>query len=414
MSLRSFYFYNQQLRQALHSDLHLFELSVWIQAFAQSLFSVFIPIILWRLGFTIQNILGFYFIFNLLDVPLNLVARHLIVRFGARTVLIISICANLVYLITLFNLSNSWTQILILAAALAIFDSFYWVSHIYIFVRSAHASEKMRHDVGTLNIVRDIGGLLAPALGALVLIVSSPRTLIFFSTILMFSSLIPLSRMRHLVFKPEEKVKSFREFFRQPVEKINYFLEALGAIHVEIEDVIWPFFVFLLFKSVQPVALIAVTISFAGLVVTYLTSKYSVRQNIYRLVSYGGLALAFLWTMRAISPNSTTVLYVTVFLIALTGILVDIPMDVAIFERSRHTDMLSTATYRNLFRMGARALFYLWLLFAPGLLFRNSLGIVITTMLVLFAFSMIVSLRVDRRSLMEPPPTEMEDIERVA
>jgi len=408
MGPRLFHFYNNYVRRLFDTDLHLFELSVWIQTFAQSLISVFIPIILWRLGLSIRQIITFYLIFNVFDVPLNLLARHLIVKYGARIVTILSIIANVLYLTILFNLHNSWTQIVVLALMLAIYDSFYWVANVYIFVQSAHGSEKIRNDVGALNIIRSIGGLLAPAIGALILLATDQRTLIFVSTILMFASLIPLFRMRHLKFKPEKAPSSFKEFFAQPIERFNYFFQCLSALHSEAENVIWPFFVFFLFGNIRPVAIIAVVISFAGLIVTYITGKYSVRKNIYQLVAAGGLILAFLWTLRLVNPANSWILYVTVFLIALTTILVDIPLDVAAFERGRMTDILNAATYMNLFRMATRGVLYFFLLFAPLLIFRNSLYAVIIGMIVLFGMGMLVSLRVDRLFSLKAGPVDVE------
>jgi MFS family permease len=392
MHLKSFHFYNSHFKKLFHTDLHLFELSVWIQAFAQSLISVFIPIILWKIGLSIKEIILFYIIFNAFDVPLNFLAKKMIMRYGARVVIIWAIFADLLYLIILYNLHNSWLFIGFLALTMAIFDAFYWVAHLYIFVQSAHATQRIRNDVSMLNIVRSIGGLFAPAIGAYILIATDYRGLIFFSTLMMFLSLIPLFKMRHLVFKPEAAPEPAGKFFAHPLEKINFTFQALNAFQSEAEDVIWPFFIFFLFNSIRQAALIPIIISFAGLIVTYITGKYSLKENIYKLVALGALLLGLTWFFRIFFLSNAAFLFVTVFLIGVTRIFSEVPLDVAIFERAKKTDVLNAATYRNAVHMFTRGLLYVCLFFVANF-FKGAIYAAIISMFVLGFASFLVSLR---------------------
>lgn len=407
MNLRYFYSYNQYLKELLDTDLHLFELSVWIQAFAQSLISVFVPIILWKLGFSIMQIMAFYFLFNVIDVPFNLLAKRLISSYGAKFVLVLSIMAELAYLIIFFNLSNNFLWLAVMALFMAIFDSFYWVSHLYIFVQAAHKTEKMRGDVGALNIVRTVGGLLAPAIGAYILIASDSRTLIFATTFLMFASLIPLSMMKHLKFKPEQKPRTFKDFFSGPLEKINYIMGGFAALQAEVEDTIWPFFIFFIFSSVQAAAYIPIIVSLASLIFTYISGKFSIKRGIYRMISYGALAVAVIWIFRISFIHNLWVSYGSVFLIAIMAIFIDIPLDVATFERGTQAGILSAVTYRNSSRMALRALFYLALMLVFDI-FAASFGAVIVGMFALFIFALAVSMQNDKFLTLVPEPSQPE------
>ncbi len=408
MNLRYFYSYNEHLRELFGTDMHLFELSVWIQAFAQSLISVFVPIILWMIGFPIFQIMAFYFLFNAIDVPFNLAARKVIVRMGAKTALIFSIIAELIFLIIFFNLSHSFAWLAAMAFFMAIFDSFYWVSHLYIFAQAAHKTEKMRGDVSALNIVRTIGGLLAPAIGALLLIAAGQKTLIFATTFLMLGSLIPLSMMKHAEFKPDVAPSRAKEFFSRPLEKINYLMGAFAALQAEVEDTIWPFFIFFLFVSIRAAAYIPVIISLAGLIFTYISGKFSVRRNIYRMIAFGALAVFAVWILRVSFINNPVVSYASVFLIAIMAIFIDIPLDVATFERGTQRGILNAVTYRNLTRMGLRALLYLALMFSADI-FAASFGAVIIGMFVLFVFAWSVSRQKDEFLMLVPEPSGLEE-----
>ncbi len=403
MTLRHFYIYNQQIKKLLGTDMHLFELSVWIQAFAQSLISVFVPIILWKIGFSIFQIMAFYFLFNAIDVPFNLAARKVIVRFGAKIALVFSIIAELIFLIIFFALGLSFVALAAMAFFMAIFDSFYWVSNLYIFVQAANKTEKMRTDVSALNIIRTIGGLLAPAIGAIIFIAAGQKALIFATTFLMFGSLIPISMMKHAKFKPDKEPSRAGEFFAKPIEKINYLMGGFAALQAEVEDTIWPFFVFFLFASVRAAAYIPIIISVAGLVFTYLSGKFSVRRNIYKMIALGAIAVFGFWILRVSFISNPLISYASVFLIGIMAIFIDIPLDVATFERGTQAGILNAVTYRNLTRMGLRALLYLALMFAADI-FAASFGAVIIGMLILAVFAWSVSRQKDEFLMLVPEP----------
>lgn len=413
MILRSFNFYNSHIRKLLSTDLHLFELSVWMQALAQALISVFIPIILYKLGLSIGAILIFYFLFNAFDVPLNLVARRFIEKYGARMAIILSIFSELGYYFILYNLNaKNWFEIVVLALLLALFDTFYWVGHVYMFAQSAHNNMSIKRDITALNIIRIIGGIIAPILGAYILIVSDQKTLIFFATLLMLASLIPIFKMQHLVFRPERKSKPFKEFFSHPYEKVNYVFEIFAAFKEEVEFVIWPFFIFFAYQSIKSVAYIPITIAVAAIITTYLTGRNIIRENIYKLVTFGALMTGLIWILRYNFYSSRPFFYLSVLFVALSAILMDLSLEVSILERGKRIDPLDASTFLNLFRMAGRGTLYLLLLvlFRFFDVFRSAFWIANVLVFVLAISSWIVALRRNRIQRLFPEPAAAEEL----
>jgi hypothetical protein len=390
MSRSTTHFYNQYISKLFNTDLHLFELSVWLQAFAQALISVFVPIILWKLGLTLSNIVVFYILFNFLDVPLNLVAKNLIEQYGARVVVILAIFAELIYFILLYNLNQNWWMIFLLALALATYDAFYWVGHLYIFSTASHKTSLLRNDVSTLKNFRILGGLVAPLVGALILTLRDPNTLIFFSTIVMFGSLIPLFRMRHLKFIPEKKSITFKEFFKTSFEKKNYLFISIAALRQEVEDVIWPFFLFFVFQSLRTVAFVPVLVGLMELLLITKIGKLSRKRNKPLLISFGAAGAVLVWIFRIFFYHHQSLALISVAVISLLAIFIDIPIEINIFQRGHQTDELSAVTYMNLFRMLARGILYLILFFfvvTSGTYFFASFYLI---MIVLFILSISV------------------------
>ncbi len=394
MNLRLQHIYTFHISKLFGTDLHLFELGVWLHSFGLALISVFIPIILFQLGLTLPEIIAFYALFYILNVPINFIARKVIEQRGARFAVIFSSFALVLYFFILFNLHNNWLMIILLAVSVATYDAFYWVGHLYIFTKSIHHTGKLRGDVGMLKAVRILGCLVAPIVGAYILIYAQQKTLIFVAALLVMGSLIPLFRMRHLVFKPEEPTLGFMEFFKGPREKINYAFTALAALRTEVSDVIWPFFIFFIYGSLKTVAYIPMLIALSGLFLTLIAGKFSLKRNIYKMIAWGGLMVAIVWVMRLALYTNETFAILSVLLIALLGIFVDVPSEVAIFTRANETNPLAAMTYLNAVRMFARGTLYLILLVVVSLsanFFIASFYIIVALMLLQFILGLKVA-----------------------
>jgi MFS family permease len=392
MSLRHYYNYHSHFTKFFDNDLHLFELSVWVQAFALSLVSVFVPIILWNIGLDIKSIVGFYLLFNAIDVPLNFVAQRFIELYGARTALIVAIFCELAFFTTLFTMDSSFWHILVLAICLAVFDTFYWVGHLYIFVQAARKNSLIRDDIGMLRVIRMVGGICAPFIGAMILIIANQQTLIFIAGLCMALSLIPLFKMRRLKFIPQEKSLSPDQVLSAPRERVNYGSEVLVGVKAELEDTIWPFFVFLTFASITTVSYLPMIVSFAGLIIVFVTAHFSLKRRVYTFVSSAAFLIALTWIFRMGFYDSKIFVIASAFLVAIIRLLIEVPLEVNIFERSKRIGALASVTYLNMSRMLGRALLYL-ILFSvfifssridnTGLYFATAFVVVIFAMLIL-------------------------------
>ena len=111
--------------QLFNSDFWLFEFSVWLHVLGRSLISIFVPILMLKLGYTIGEVMIYYLIYNLLDVPLNFWARSLISKIGAKWVIIFATFFTISYFVAFYNLTvNNWTLLIVLALLAALYDSF--------------------------------------------------------------------------------------------------------------------------------------------------------------------------------------------------------------------------------------------------------------------------------------------------
>ena len=81
---------------------------------------------------------------------------------------------------------------------------------------------------------------------------------------------------------------------------------------------------------------------------------------------------------------------------ALVSILIEIPLEVAVFAESSKSDVLDAVTYRNFFRMLCRGALYFVLLFSTYV-FKTSFYILIACMCLMALVSFIAALKMKRK-----------------
>jgi len=356
--MQLFHIYHQnKFRKFVHSEFWLFELSVWLHTFSRSMIAIFIPVFLLQIGYSIGMIVTFYFLFYIIDVPLNFVARWLIRKIGARKVIIIGSLFSIAFFVSLYNLTlNNWMLLIILAFFAAAYDAFYWVAHLFLFMKCSKNDDNVSRDVSSLSIIRNIAGIFAPALGALIIIFFSKNILIMVSIIILVLSILPLFKIKKIPDKPEQKQISLPCFFRNWRFIEDYLSKGFFHIHCTTESVIWPLFIFIFFANIESVAILPIIISITGILFTFSAGKIHKTKR-KKMIILGSFLIAIIWILRLVIEN-TIFFYSSVFLVGLFSILISIPLDSNIFENGEKRDTLSTSTYRNSFVMFFGACFY--------------------------------------------------------
>lgn len=356
--MQLFHHHHQRtLHRVLHSDFWLFELSVWLHVFARSLVSVFIPILLLQLDYTISEVVLYYFLYHLFDVPLNFLARFLTKKIGARLVIALGTLASIAFFGILYILeSGHWPLLMLLALFAAIYDSLYWVAHIYFFMESSKGRKNASKDTSFLSIVRQLGGLLAPVFGALILVFWNDQALIALSVFFLGLSMVPLLRAKHVKGKPKQKLLNVKTFFQSGSELRDYVVMSLYGMHGAAEGIIWPMFIFLLFESIESVAIIPIIVSVTTILFTYIAGNVKKSQRA-KAVILSGVLVALAWILRIVL-QVPFYYYASIFLIGLFTVFITVPIDSAIYEKGEKKDSLTASTYRNAFSMFFRCILF--------------------------------------------------------
>lgn len=386
MQISHFYHRHRLHRLVGHRDFYLFELAIWLHALAESLIWVFVPILLIKNGYSIEIVLAYFLLFNVIDVPLNFAVDGLIRKIGARRTMIASTIAIIAFFALVGVLPPGNLPLLALLAFLgAAYDALFWVSHMYIFIEASKQNLDAGTSVGALESVHKLAGIVGPAIGAFLLIISGKIALVAVAIVIFGLSLVPLFRMRHVEDIPKSKRLSIRRFFSDPKERKNYFGTALLGIHYEVDGNLWPLFIFGVFGTIESVAAVPIIVSLTTAVFSYVAGKLT-KRHAFSMMALGSLFVALAWAVRALFQGGG-LYYATVFLIGFFSLLVSIPIDGSITERGIARGSLDASTYRNVSSMVLRIPLYVVLLLILSV-FKTSFVITALSLFIVFLMTL--------------------------
>lgn len=387
MQLFHFYHHHYRVRDLIPSDFWLFEFSVWLHVLARSLISIFIPILLLQDGFSLSIVILYYVLYHAFDVPLNFFAGRLIELIGARKVMFLANIFIIFFFIGLNTITPDQFWFLIFLALLAaLYDTFYWVGHLFLFMKSDTDASKAGSETGVLYSIKKIATMLGPIVGAGLLLFVSQTALVALAVILFLCSAIPLIYVDDFNDKPDLIKTSrwrLRDFFANTVDTNNLISTGLYSIHRKAELIIWPLFLYTIFGTIESVALVPMIVAATTIIFSLFTSRVTASTR-EKMIMLGGLLVATTWILR-LFIEANTFYYLSIALTSIFALLITIPLDSNLFIRARTTDPLSASVFRNTFSMGS----VLVILFMPLLLFVDifqlSFALTAAAMLILIA-----------------------------
>ncbi len=391
MQLAHFYNRHHLYRFSKHPDLHFFELAIWLHTLARSLISIFVPILLLESGYSLSEVIIFYLIYNAIDIPLNFVVERVVRKIGARKVMIWGTVATIAFFGLLGALpSDNWPLLWLLATLAAVYDTLFWISHVYLFIEINREEIDPGKTVGALEGVRQLANISGPIVGALILITLGKGYLSVASVFIFILSIIPLFKMRHVRDLPNEKKLSSREFFEAPQERKNFLTLALWGLHSEVDGIIWPLFIFTVIGTVGSVAAVPVIVSLSTASFSYLAGKLTKKYGT-RMIIVGSLIIACTWILR-LTVTDTLLYYISVFIVGVFSLLVAIPIDTNITSRGLKIGSLAASTHRNTISMLLRAPLYVVLLLLVSI-FKISFEIAAFSLIIILYITLILNTR---------------------
>lgn len=302
-----------------------------LRSFAGSMISIFIPIYLFRIGYSFTNILWFYLLTHLFGIFVIILAFKLIHIIGAKHLIFTSTIFQIGYFIMLHLMASHSIPLAVVAAINAIHLYFFWLPFNIVFARTSNDKEGGTQ-LGIMTIFSSGLTIIGPLVGGLITTNFDQGFLILFifaSILLIISGAVYLfshdSKHVHKIdLKKSLDVLTKKDKLALTGNRIRTFTLAI----------LWPLFMFLILGTTVSIGAI---ISGANLILVILTAyvgKLSDKKDKKKILRYGSVAHAGSAAFRGFA-NSIGFITTLHILGAFTFAFMNIPFRSMIYQRSR-------------------------------------------------------------------------------
>ncbi len=305
-----------------------------LRAFALSLISIFVPIYLLTLGFSINVVLLYfviYYTFLLIFSPLALFFSK---KIGYRNVMLFSGILLIIYLSILIYFVKIDSLIYLISIFAGIEGAFYWIPFHFLFTKISIDNKRGEQFTNYLSLGK-FAGLISPFIGGIIATFFGFKVLFWFSIFFIIISIFPLFSLNNLKPTNEFSFSKIIPLFRK---NKKFFTGTVAISFIGIaEDIIWPIFIFLGMKTLVSVGLVGTLVIAGSIIFTLIIGRTIDKEKNYNLLRLGGLLYAFTWIIR-VCTTSPLLLYVTSLFAGFFSLMVIVSFSVFVYDKIRYSE----------------------------------------------------------------------------
>ena len=317
----SHYFKNKEM-----DELYV---SIGIKALAQSIIQIFIPIYLYKLGFSISTIALYYIIFFTSITFFMYFSMRLNYHLGLKKVLSLGTFVLIGYYFLLDQLSRGNIHYSIVAITLGLSMAIYYSSfHIYF----TKFSDK-KHEASEISIIRALfrfAAIIGPLIGAFLITKGSFRASFLIVSGLLFISIFPLFLTKDK--KINNPKISINRILKADSKKKGLAYIASGIIGVT-AGILWPLFIFLNIKKVITLGFIISIGSLITIFFLFMMGKIADKHK-RKMLKVGIYSHSITWPIRLFFLTPVGI-FIMNMLSSITLLMIDLPFSKITYEKGR-------------------------------------------------------------------------------
>ena len=317
----SHYFKNKEM-----DELYV---SIGIKALAQSIIQIFIPIYLYKLGFSISTIALYYIIFFTSITFFMYFSMRLNYHLGLKKVLSLGTFVLIGYYFLLDQLSRGNIHYSIVAITLGLSMAIYYSSfHIYF----TKFSDK-KHEASEISIIRALfrfAAIIGPLIGAFLITKGSFRASFLIVSGLLFISIFPLFLTKDK--KINNPKISINRILKADSKKKGLAYIASGIIGVT-AGILWPLFIFLNIKKVITLGFIISIGSLITIFFLFMIGKIADKHK-RKMLKAGIYSHSITWPIRLFFLTPVGI-FIMNMLSSITLLMIDLPFSKITYEKGR-------------------------------------------------------------------------------
>lgn len=266
-----------------------------LNSFAMSFVGIFIPIYLFSIGYTFQQIMIWLIINHTSILLFAFVTVRLSNKIGLVHTLHIRFLLLLTYFsLLIFGLKNVPSLFYIIPIIAGAEAAFYWIPLNILFVRNTK-EETMGKSMSRFFVVPKALSIVGPLIGAFIAVRYGFNILFGFSMFLLFFTFLPILSLRsektNFIFSKEK----FKEIWKNNKQ---YFLPEVIDNLAEDAMALWTIFIFLQLASTLEVGIIGTITGVASLLFTLTLGKLTDNWDKHKLIKIGAILVSAVWLIN--------------------------------------------------------------------------------------------------------------------
>jgi len=339
-------------------ELNELYISIAIRSFALSLVGIFVPIYLYKQGYSFASIFLFYAFWSLVHALFSIPSAKISSKLGAKRSMLISIPFLIIFLLLLYSLEDFNWPIFLLAVFVGISTSLFWVSYHIDFAKFSNKRSRGKQ-IGFSTIIASLFSVFGPIAGALILTFIGFKSLFIIASFLLLGSVIPLFMSREI---HEPSSLSLKGFFKD--QKIKDIVSFLGhGMESKMTVTAWPLFIFIFILGEKYISLGSISSLTLGvsLIATFVIGSFS---DISRkmVLKVGTIFNSIIWIFRSFVVTPIQVFVVDAFYGA-SRTSMHIPFDAINYDKAKREHIAKKILEREIYHHVGAFLLFLTLMF---------------------------------------------------
>ncbi len=314
--------------------------------FALGLISVFLPIYLYKLGYSISDILFFFFLTSLGFVLFSYSGAKFVAHFGVKHTMLATAPIFIIFFIGL----NYIKAFPVLFFILPILRAFKMMLYNYSFHLNfiQHSDKKQRgREFSMTQASATLAGILSPLAGGIIIKFSGFPTLFAVGSIFLFIAMIPLFMTQDSYEKISfDRKNILRDIFKK--DNLNLLYSFSGyAVESWIGLILWPIFLLILSFSTESIGAITSITTLLTFMIFYFIGRATDLKSKQKLLKIGTFLYFFGWIGRIFVTGFTSVIFVDTYK-NLTQNVLAIPWSARFYDIAAKGDYFRMIVHREI------------------------------------------------------------------
>lgn len=317
---------------------------------ALAMISLFIPIFLFKLGFTVAAVVILELAMCAACIVMHYFAIRYIPAWGLKKTLVLSYLLNIILYLFLYQASALLFHIDRTAylAVIAVFNvsatTIYWTGHhVYFFKTTTAADSGLK--AGLITVIPTLAGIVSPFLGAVLISAYGFKTMFLVSALLLAAAAVSLLFSRNINVEKSDLWWGKIFDFGRPGKNLIYFIEGIG-FHAT--SFFWPILLFLSAVKLTSIGLLYLFSNLAFSIIGYYSGKLTDRSGNRKMITIGSLGHGSSIILRALA---TTITSMTIWqtMGGTFGSILHIPLEAGFYKFTDRNDYYNAIMNRELY-----------------------------------------------------------------